>query len=338
MGNDEKVRVIPTPSNPGGLDPAQHMSLAAALQKGGYRTGMSGKWHLGINSKEQDRRFTPTAHGYESYLGAPYTNAPMCEMDSDGISQKIPSGPNYCFMTANDTVVQQPLRLQNFTSTITAHALEFLDVQAMRQKNALVAGDVPEPWYFLMAWFHVHTPLFTNRTNGGRSKGGKFGDNVEELDDSAGELMAALKQHGFEEVQYKPCTVQAVYSASRLCKPFHCIVSTSVHCQRYPPHAPSSLPSTSHRTLSSSSPAITGRTKKRAGHSAAGPMCMRQMGVRSAGSRAAKDRCCTALYCTVLYCPVMSCPVLSFTVLYCTALRCTALRCTAVNAPTSCST
>jgi hypothetical protein len=37
--------------------------------------------------------------------------------------------------------------------------------------------------YFLMSWFHVHTPLFTNRTNGGRSRGGAFGDNVEELDD-----------------------------------------------------------------------------------------------------------------------------------------------------------
>jgi arylsulfatase A-like enzyme len=44
MGNDEKVRVIPTPSNPGGLDPAKHVSLATALKKGGYRTGMSGKW------------------------------------------------------------------------------------------------------------------------------------------------------------------------------------------------------------------------------------------------------------------------------------------------------
>ena len=33
-----------------------------------------------------------------------------------------------------------------------------------------------------MSYFHVHTPLFTNRTNRGRSKGGEFGDNVEECD------------------------------------------------------------------------------------------------------------------------------------------------------------
>jgi len=44
----------------------------------------------------------------------------------------------------------------------------------------------------------VHTPLFTNRTNRGRSAGGAFGDNVEELDDSVGEIIAALQRHSFE--------------------------------------------------------------------------------------------------------------------------------------------
>ena len=48
-----------------------------------------------------------------------------------------------------------------------------------------------------MSWFHVHTPLFTNRTNRGRSRGGQFGDNVEELDDSVGALVRAVDRHGF---------------------------------------------------------------------------------------------------------------------------------------------
>ena len=38
------------------------------------------------------------AHGYESYVGAPFTNAPMCAMDADGFSLKIKSGPAYCFL------------------------------------------------------------------------------------------------------------------------------------------------------------------------------------------------------------------------------------------------
>lgn len=186
MGNVEKDRVIPTPSNPGGLDPSQHTSIATALRSVGYSTGMSGKWHLGINSDKQDRKFTPNAHGYTTYVGAPYTNAPMCAMDSDGVSKKFKTGPTFCFLTANDTVVQSPLKLENFTSAITNHAIGFLDNQ-----------EVGAPWFFFMSYFHTHTPLFTNRHNRGRSKGGEFGDNVEELDDSIGEIMAAVEKNGF---------------------------------------------------------------------------------------------------------------------------------------------
>jgi steryl-sulfatase len=48
-------------------------------------------------------------------------------------------------------------------------------------------------------YFHVHTPLFTMRANAGRSRGGAFGDAVEELDDSVGRIVAALAAHSFED-------------------------------------------------------------------------------------------------------------------------------------------
>ena len=189
MGNVERYRVIPTPANAHGLDPATQTSLATALRTVGYRTGMSGKWHLGINSaaegSQQDRRFTPRAHGYESYLGAPWTNAPMCAMDSDGVSAKYATGPAFCFMMANDTVVEQPLVIENFTHHITEHAVAFIDRQS-----------TTTPWFFLMSYFHVHTPLFSSRANRGRSVGGEFGDNIEEMDDSVGSLMAAVRRGG----------------------------------------------------------------------------------------------------------------------------------------------
>jgi arylsulfatase A-like enzyme len=47
MANTNSHRVIPTPSSPGGLDPAKHVSLATALRSAGYRTGMSGKVRCG---------------------------------------------------------------------------------------------------------------------------------------------------------------------------------------------------------------------------------------------------------------------------------------------------
>jgi membrane-anchored protein YejM (alkaline phosphatase superfamily) len=103
-------------------------------------------------------------------------------MDSDGFSTKHEYGPLYCFLMANDTVVEMPLAIENFTAHITRHATDFI----WRQTTAA-------PFYFLMSYFHVHTPLFTNRTNRGRSRGGDFGDNVEECDDSIGEVLQALE-------------------------------------------------------------------------------------------------------------------------------------------------
>jgi hypothetical protein len=126
------------------------------------------------------------SHGYSSYVGSPFTNAPMCAMDGDGYSQKVAVGPEFCFLFANDTVVEQPLFLENFTRTITTHATNFISAQTSGR-----------PWYFFMSYFHVHTPLFTQRKNKGRSKGGEFGDNVEELDDSVGEIMAMVDAKGF---------------------------------------------------------------------------------------------------------------------------------------------
>jgi arylsulfatase A-like enzyme len=195
MGNVERYRVIPTPANPGGLDSSTERSLARALkEQGNYsRTGYSGKWHLGINHVKQDRHYTPIAHGYDTFKGAPWTNAPMCAMDSDGRSMKYKSGPKFCFMTENDTVVEMPLRIENFTRTITDHTIDFFRERA----NARDLRNVTQPWFFFHSWFHVHTPLFTNRTNRGRSEGGTFGDNVEELDDSVGAIMNALRMYGF---------------------------------------------------------------------------------------------------------------------------------------------
>mmetsp|Transcript_60508 Transcript_60508/g.130599 ORF Transcript_60508/g.130599 Transcript_60508/m.130599 type:complete len:587 (+) Transcript_60508:25-1785(+) len=193
-GTVEKFRVIPTPSNPGGLDPTQHLGIATALKQAGYATGMSGKWHLGVSGNEAlkggpDSRFAPNANGYDSYLGSPYTNTPMCAMDGDGVSDTLKSSPGFCYMTANTTVVQQPLRLENFTGTITDHAVWFLRHQASKPQR--------QPWFFFMSYFHVHTPLFTNRTNRGRSRGGQFGDNVEEMDDSVGRIVATVDELGF---------------------------------------------------------------------------------------------------------------------------------------------
>ena len=45
------------------------MTLAEMLKPKGYATGMAGKWHLGHHP-----RFLPVHHGFDEYLGLPYSN------------------------------------------------------------------------------------------------------------------------------------------------------------------------------------------------------------------------------------------------------------------------
>ena len=45
------------------------LTLAELCKQKGYATGMVGKWHLGHHP-----RFLPTRHGFDSYLGLPYSN------------------------------------------------------------------------------------------------------------------------------------------------------------------------------------------------------------------------------------------------------------------------
>ncbi|MFT5145150.1 MAG: arylsulfatase A, partial [Thalassolituus oleivorans] len=58
--------------------PAEEVTIAEVLKGRGYTTAAIGKWHLGHLPE-----FLPTRHGFDSYLGIPYSN----DMD------QVKSGP-----------------------------------------------------------------------------------------------------------------------------------------------------------------------------------------------------------------------------------------------------
>jgi arylsulfatase A len=47
----------------------REVTIAEMLKTKGYATGIAGKWHLG-----RDPKFLPTRHGFDEYLGLPYSN------------------------------------------------------------------------------------------------------------------------------------------------------------------------------------------------------------------------------------------------------------------------
>ncbi|XP_058147924.1 arylsulfatase F-like [Dasypus novemcinctus] len=85
-------RVISGLGVSGGL-PRNESTFAALLKKEGYRTGLIGKWHQGLNCKyRSDHCHHPLHYGFDYYYGMPYTLIPPCWPD---LSRKIEFTANY---------------------------------------------------------------------------------------------------------------------------------------------------------------------------------------------------------------------------------------------------
>ncbi len=171
--NELPWRVLIAPAQTGGLPQEEH-TIAELLKPLGYMTGMSGKWHLGLGDKKDKHVHLPSNHGFDSYLGIPFTNMPYCKQ---GKEMK-----EFCMVMANHTIVEQPTIYSNLTSVITNHAIDFISRSV----------SMETPFFFFMSFVHVHTPLFTSPAFTNVSRGGRFGDNVEEMDWSVGQILASL--------------------------------------------------------------------------------------------------------------------------------------------------
>jgi arylsulfatase A-like enzyme len=150
--------------------PDSEITLAEALKVAGYRTGMVGKWHLGDFS--HDRRFLPARHGFDFYEGIPHSN------DEFPVSY----WRNDQQLSANVGLDQERL-----TADFTQAAVKFIDENRDR------------PFFLYVAHKDVHVPFFPSAKFKGQSAAGPYGDAVEELDWSVGEILRALDERGLRE-------------------------------------------------------------------------------------------------------------------------------------------
>lgn len=89
----------------------------------------------------------------------------------------------------DEEVVQQPVVLEGLSQRLASHSAGLIAQYAR--------GD--RPFFLYHSFAHVHIPMFTVPQMAGKSAHGKYGDNVEEMDASVGEILAALHEHGLEE-------------------------------------------------------------------------------------------------------------------------------------------
>lgn len=177
------------PTSIDGLDPDE-ITVAEVLKEEGYATALIGKWHLGHLPE-----FLPMAQGFDYFYGLPYSN----DMNAPHYpGEEPPVHP--CFVFAPDCrpgvplmedgeVIEQPAIQETLTKRYTVKAIEFM-------RESVAAG---KPFFLYYASNFPHVPLYASEDFLGTSDGGLYGDVVEELDWSVGELLKEIRALGIDE-------------------------------------------------------------------------------------------------------------------------------------------
>jgi arylsulfatase A-like enzyme len=147
--------------------PATETLLPQVLKTAGYSTMLAGKWHLGDRPE-----YHPLRHGFDHFAGLlrGHDTQPLEFWQDDRVTDPHPDP-------------------STLTARYTAAAVDFIRAQSERKK----------PFFLMLAHTAPHTPLAPGRAFAGKSAAGPYGDCVEEIDDSVGQLLAALKQAGTDQ-------------------------------------------------------------------------------------------------------------------------------------------
>ncbi|MEO8662915.1 MAG: sulfatase, partial [Bryobacteraceae bacterium] len=149
------------PKDTGGLDQGE-TTMANLLKQRSYKTKAIGKWHLGVTPQ-----YLPTARGFDEYIGIPYSN----DMNPPVL------------MRNNDVIAQEADQTQ-LTPRYTEEATSFIQ------------NSGNNPFFLYLAHTYPHIPLHASPRFKGKSAQGLYGDVVQELDWSTGEILKTLEKTG----------------------------------------------------------------------------------------------------------------------------------------------
>jgi arylsulfatase A-like enzyme len=172
------------PNSKGGLPPHE-VTIAEALRENGYATAHIGKWHLGIHDGSR-----PLDQGFQRSFGLPYSNDMDPRPDLPRGSSGSPNPPRDGWnvpLIRDGKVIEQPADQATLTKRYTDEAVTFI----REQKD--------KPFFLYFAHTFPHVPLFASSTFQGKSRAGIYGDAVEELDGSVGQVLDTLRREGIAE-------------------------------------------------------------------------------------------------------------------------------------------
>lgn len=164
----------------GGL-PSEEITIASALKAKNYATACVGKWHLSGETFDA----WPTKRGFDQWLGLRWSNdmEPAGPMPRQASMQPEPD-PKWWTLTLmrNESVLETNTDPHLLTRRYTDEAVQF--IRANKRK----------PFFLYFPHTYPHVPLFASENFRGKSPRGRYGDAVEELDWSVGQILETLRK------------------------------------------------------------------------------------------------------------------------------------------------
>lgn len=162
------------PDSETGLNP-QETNIASMLRPLGYATACVGKWHLGV------KNLMPTRQGFDTFFGLPYSH-----------DMWPANGKNWppLWLYKDDAPIEEIKSLDDqaqLTKKYTRFASDFIRANKNR------------PFFLYLPHSMPHVPLAASRSFLGKSGAGLYGDVIQEIDWSVGEILKTLRQAGLDK-------------------------------------------------------------------------------------------------------------------------------------------
>ena len=165
------VRAPLAPRSSGGLRAREHVTMPQVLHGAGYRTMAVGKWHLG-----DQPGMRPLDHGFDRFVGMLYSH--------DYKDPFVQTPERLALWDGEQRRVEEP-EPATLTATYTQEAVTFIRENAAAKR----------PFFLYLSHSMPHVPLAASPKWRG-STASLYGDVIAELDDSVGQVRAALAAAG----------------------------------------------------------------------------------------------------------------------------------------------
>ncbi len=159
-------------------------TMAEMFHDQGYATACVGKWHLGWQ-----KEFLPLQHGFDEFLGLPYSNDMWPHSNVTGEKKPKSRFPALRLIEGNETkdTIASLADQDKLTTLYTEKAVDFIN------KNA------DKPFFLYAAHTMAHIPLGVSDKFKGKSEQGLYGDVMMEVDWSVGEIMKAVEDNNLTD-------------------------------------------------------------------------------------------------------------------------------------------